>query len=194
MADLLGPICFWPNTPTSSFETYRPENTLTKLWQNYSLILKSRVFKLIGEGNLDHYHPFWLTGIQHRLICPHTHHQNVVVERKHRHIIELGLTLLHHASLPLKFWDSAFCPAVYLINRLPTASLKFEIPYHVLFQKLPDYSFLKTFWCSCFPLLRPYNNHKLDLGLMNVSSWGILHLIKGINVCLPLEEFISLRM
>ena len=50
--------------------------------------------------------------------CPHTYHQNGVVERKHRHIIELGLTLLHHASLPLQFWDSAFCTAVYLINRL----------------------------------------------------------------------------
>ena len=42
-------------------------------------------------------------GIKHRLICPHTHHQTGVVERKHRHIVELGLILLHHASLPLKF-------------------------------------------------------------------------------------------
>ena len=42
-------------------------------------------------------------GITHRLICPHTHHQNGVVERKHRHIVELGLTLLHHPFLPLAF-------------------------------------------------------------------------------------------
>ena len=33
-------------------------------------------------------------GIIHRLICPHTHHQNGVIERKHRHIVDLGLTLL----------------------------------------------------------------------------------------------------
>lgn len=26
-------------------------------------------------------------GVIHRLICPHTHHQNGVVERKHRHIV-----------------------------------------------------------------------------------------------------------
>jgi len=39
-----------------------------------------------------------------------------------------------------------------LINRLPISSLKFEIPYHALFQKLLDYSFLKTFGCSCFLL------------------------------------------
>ena len=29
-------------------------------------------------------------GISHRLICPHTHHQNGVVERKHIHIVDLG--------------------------------------------------------------------------------------------------------
>lgn len=33
-------------------------------------------------------------GIQHRLICPHTHHQNGVMERKHKHIIESGLTFI----------------------------------------------------------------------------------------------------
>jgi len=42
-------------------------------------------------------------GIVHRLICPHTHHQNGIVERNHRHIIELGLTFLQQASLLLKF-------------------------------------------------------------------------------------------
>jgi histone deacetylase 1/2 len=42
-------------------------------------------------------------GIQHRLTCPHTSHQNGTVERKHRQIVEMGLTLLSQASLPLKF-------------------------------------------------------------------------------------------
>jgi len=54
-------------------------------------------------------------GIIHRLICPHTHHQNGIVERKHMHIVELGLTHLKQASLPLKFLDFAFQTAVYLI-------------------------------------------------------------------------------
>ena len=39
--------------------------------------------------------------ISYRLICPHIHHQKGVVERKHKHIVDLGLTLLHHVSLPL---------------------------------------------------------------------------------------------
>lgn len=33
-------------------------------------------------------------GIHHRFIFPHTHHQNGVVERKHRRNVEMGLTLL----------------------------------------------------------------------------------------------------
>nr|KYP32366.1 hypothetical protein KK1_046975 [Cajanus cajan] len=37
-------------------------------------------------------------GIQHHLICPHTHHQNGIVEHKHWHIVELGLTMLAHLS------------------------------------------------------------------------------------------------
>ena len=61
-----------------------------------------------------------------------------------------------------------------------------EIPYHVLFHKFFDYIFLKTFGCSCFPLLRPYNKQKLDFRSYECI---ILPLIKGINVYLPLEEF-----
>nr|KYP44419.1 hypothetical protein KK1_034053 [Cajanus cajan] len=63
-------------------------------------------------------------GIQHRLICPHTHHQNGVVERKHLHIVELGLTLLAEANLPMQFWDYAFLTSVYLINRLPSRGVQ----------------------------------------------------------------------
>lgn len=42
-------------------------------------------------------------GIIHRLSCPHTHHQNGVIERKHRHICEIGLSLLARANLPTDF-------------------------------------------------------------------------------------------
>jgi hypothetical protein len=85
-----------------------------------------------------------------------------VVERKHIHIVDLGLTLLCHASLPLKFWDYAFLTAVYLINRFLTASLHNAIPCTILFKQTPDYYFLQVFGCACFPLLRPYNTHKFD--------------------------------
>lgn len=37
-------------------------------------------------------------GINHHISCLHSHQQDVAVERKHRHIVEVGLALLAHAN------------------------------------------------------------------------------------------------
>jgi histone deacetylase 1/2 len=50
---------------------------------------------------------FERTGIAHRVSCPHTSQQNGIAERKHRHLVETGLALLAHSSLPLRFWDES---------------------------------------------------------------------------------------
>jgi hypothetical protein len=100
-------------------------------------------------------------GILHRVSCPYTAAQNGLAERKHRHIVETGLALLAHSHLPLSYWVDAFTTAVYLINRLPTSVLQHQSPYVKLLHKNPDYTFLKVFGCACFPLLRPYNSHKM---------------------------------
>ena len=42
-------------------------------------------------------------GILHQYSCPKTSQQNGVAERKHRHIVDMGLTLISQASLPLNF-------------------------------------------------------------------------------------------
>lgn len=42
-------------------------------------------------------------GIQHRLTCPHTSEQNGVAERKHRHIVDMGLALLARVLMPLEY-------------------------------------------------------------------------------------------
>ncbi|GAA0167571.1 hypothetical protein LIER_40407 [Lithospermum erythrorhizon] len=65
-------------------------------------------------------HFFNEIGIQHRVSCPHSHEQMGCVERRHRHIVDKGLTLLAHAHLDLSFWHYAFETSVFLINRLPT--------------------------------------------------------------------------
>jgi hypothetical protein len=72
--------------------------------------------------------------ISYRLSFPHTHHQMGTVERKHRHIVETGLSLLATASIPLNFWDSAFETATYLINRLPSKVTPKKSPFQLLFQ------------------------------------------------------------
>lgn len=48
-------------------------------------------------------------GIFHKLTCPYTSQQNRA-ERKHRHIIEMGLSLLAQLGLPSKFGLTHFSP------------------------------------------------------------------------------------
>lgn len=67
-------------------------------------------------------------GISHHVSCPHAHQQNRSAERKHRHIVEVGLALLAGASMPLKFWDEAFPIAVHIINMLPSRVINNETP------------------------------------------------------------------
>jgi IS30 family transposase len=69
---------------------------------------------------------FQQTSISHHMSCPYAHQQNESTERKHRHIVEVGLSLLAHASMSLKYWDEAFLAATYLINHLPTKVLDFS--------------------------------------------------------------------
>jgi histone deacetylase 1/2 len=102
-------------------------------------------------------------GISHQVSCPHTHQQNGAAERKHRHIVEMGLALLAHASMPLKYWDEAFLTATYLINRTPTKLLAYETPLQKLLGATPDYSSFRVFGCACWPNLHPYTQHKLEL-------------------------------
>jgi hypothetical protein len=101
-------------------------------------------------------------GIIHRKTCPHTSQQNGVAERKLRHILETGLTMLAHSGLSNKYWVDSFLTAVYIINRLPTPVLHQLSPFEKLFDKVPEYALLKVFGCKCFPLLRPYTANKLE--------------------------------
>ena len=74
----------------------------------------------------------------------------------------MGLTLLAHADMSLKYWFKAFSTAVLLNNHLPTIILHFLSPFEKLFHKKPNYNFLKVFGCACFPYLKNYSIHKLD--------------------------------
>ncbi|KAG8473199.1 hypothetical protein CXB51_035138 [Gossypium anomalum] len=87
--------------------------------------------------------------------------ENKVVERKLRHIVEVSLTLLAQAHLPLKYWGFTFTCAVHLINRLPTPILHHQSPYSVLYGSVPTYDHLQaiipsTKATSALPLMVEY--------------------------------------
>jgi hypothetical protein len=124
---------------------------------------KIKSIQMDGGGEFQKLrHLFTSHGIHHQITCPHTHQQNGSVERKHRHIVEMGLTLMAHCSAPLTYWAEAFQTTCYLINRLPTPVFNNTFPFQKLFQLQPNYNFMRVFGCACWPHLRSYNKHKLD--------------------------------
>lgn len=101
-------------------------------------------------------------GILHRIICSHTSQQNGIAERKHRHVIETGFAILAQSHLLPVYWVEACITALFLINRMPSLILQNHTPLTKLFKAEPEYSNLRVFGCACYPLLRPYNKHKLE--------------------------------
>jgi histone deacetylase 1/2 len=100
--------------------------------------------------------------------------------------VEVGLSLLAYAHMPLKFWDEAFLTATYLINRMPSKVINFDTPLERLFHTKPDYESLRTFGCACWPNLRPYNNHKLSFRSKECAFLGYSNLHKGFK-CLDIS-------
>ncbi|MCH79360.1 retrovirus-related Pol polyprotein from transposon TNT 1-94 [Trifolium medium] len=165
--------------------------TLTKFVEFKKMVelqfnCKIRTVQTDGGGEFRPFTKFLTNlGVVHRLTCPHTHHQNGLVERKHRHLVETGLTLLSQANIPLKNWDHAFITAAFLINKMPTPILQNNSPYFTLLNKQPDYKALKIFGCACFPFLRPYHTTKLAYRSQECVFLGYSSTYKGYKCLSP---------
>lgn len=101
-------------------------------------------------------------GILHHRTCIYTPQQNGVVERKHRHLIQVARALLFQVGLSQKFWGESVLAAAYLINRLPTSVLKWQTPYEILHNKKPSYELLKVFGCLCYSTVVSPSKSKFD--------------------------------
>ena len=72
-------------------------------------------------------------GIFHQSSCPHTRQQNGVVERKHRHILNLARAIRFQSHLPIRF--CCIKVVLYLMNRLPSSVIDNKSPYEMLHNK-----------------------------------------------------------
>lgn len=118
-------------------------------------------------------------GIQQLLSCPHTPQQNCLAERRHKHIVELGLSLLFQSRAPQKYWVEAFTTVNFLSNLLPHSANSNTSPYEMLHDKSPTYDALRIFGCACFPMMRPYTQNKLDPRSLKCVFLGYSKKYKG---------------
>ena len=78
------------------------------------LSCKIKVFQTDCGTEFSVLEPFLKScGIIFRKSCPYTHEQNGLIDRKYRHLVETGLTLLAQAYMPLRFWDEAFLTTTF---------------------------------------------------------------------------------
>lgn len=78
-------------------------------------------------------------GILLETTCPHRPQQNGVVERKHRHLLEMARALKFYAKLSSSFWGECILMTTYIINRLPEKAIGDKTPYENVFNQKLDY-------------------------------------------------------
>ena len=116
----------------------RHKSDVLAILKSFFVLVKSQFDKQIKRVRSDNGTEFFNNecktlftslGIVHESSCPHTPQQNGVVERKHRHILEVARALRFQGSIPIKFWSECVLAVVYLINRMPTSVLQGRSPY-----------------------------------------------------------------
>lgn len=101
-------------------------------------------------------------GCVHQSSCPYTPQQNGVVERKHRHLLDVARALMMRANLPKLFWGDGILTATHIINRLPSKVLKGKTPWELLFHQSAPIDHLRVFGCLCFVSTIPAQRDKFD--------------------------------
>nr|GEV59954.1 retrovirus-related Pol polyprotein from transposon TNT 1-94 [Tanacetum cinerariifolium] len=88
---------------------------------------------------------------------------NNVVERRNRTLIEASYTMLIYAQALLFLWAAAVGTTCYTQNRSIIRLHHGKTPYELLYNKLPDLSFIHMFSALCYPTNDSENLGKLQL-------------------------------
>nr|GFC22973.1 integrase, catalytic region, zinc finger, CCHC-type, peptidase aspartic, catalytic [Tanacetum cinerariifolium] len=125
--------------------------------------------EFVNQTLRDYYEEF---GISHETSVARSPHQNGVVERRNRTLIEATRTMLINAKAPLFLWAEAVATACYTHNRSIIRLRHEKTPYELLHSKLLDLSFFHVFGALCYPT---NNSENLAMASEQSSSGPALH-------------------
>lgn len=94
----------------------------------------------------------------------------MLVERKHRHLLNVTRAFILQSKLAKVFWSHALTYVIFLINWLPTKLLHFQCPFTILFGIVPDYSVMKTFGYIVYACSSNATELNLTIGFINVCT------------------------
>lgn len=90
----------------------------------------------------------------HQFSCVAKLEHNLVVERKHQHILNVARALYFQFRV-LHFWSECILIVVYLINCTPSDVLQWQTSFVLLNCSLLDYSLMRVFGFLCFASTTP---------------------------------------
>ncbi|GJU68484.1 retrovirus-related pol polyprotein from transposon TNT 1-94 [Tanacetum coccineum] len=104
-------------------------------------------------------------GISHQKYVPRTPHQNGVVKRQNRTLVEAARTMLIFSKAPMFLWAEVVADACYTQNISLIHTRHNKTPYELVHDKKPDLTFLRIFCALCYP-----TNDSEDLGKLKTKA------------------------
>ena len=89
-------------------------------------------------------------GIARQTTTPYTPHQNGVVERMKKTLMEKARSMLSGTRLGQEFCAETVETSCYLVNRSPSSMLEDKTPHEVWTGKKPSLSHIRVFGCDAY--------------------------------------------
>lgn len=131
-------------------------------------------------------------GIERHCTTLYTPHQNGVVERRNRTVVEMTQSSLKEMQLAVKMWGEAVRNAVYILNRVSTGALTGQTPYEVWHTRKPDVSHIRVFGCLAHMKIPSVKKSKLDDRSMPVINLRREQGTKGYRLYDPVSKSIKI--
>jgi hypothetical protein len=116
---------------------------------------------------------------------PYKTHQNGVMERMNRTLMEKARGMLSGIGIGKEFWAEAVGTTCYLVNRSPSSVLGEKNPQEVWTGKEPSLTHLKVFGCDAYVHVLKENRSKLDKKAEKCIFIGYKDGLKGYNLWNP---------